>query len=278
MEVAYFQIVVAVTILIAFIFNKKLGYGVSLAWMVFTISSVVTMPLLTVQFGTILVTTVLCNKFQSGRKRERKLQESNQQLERKLDSLLSDYEIFRNSYDKNRDVEIISSSQEHRTLLFDSIGLAKDRVIILSGFLTDFAFDRKFREALSDALKKGVNIYIGYGYREKRNFLKTNQTKLGEKNLRDLQEWCATINTQGRLVVRDYRNHAKLLMVDEKYAVCGSFNWLSNSGAGWNEELSFKLSSNKISILADKIITDFENAPSNRRRFLNKIIPWSDHD
>ena len=123
-----------------------------------------------------------------------------------------------------------------------------------------------------------MNIYIGYGYRPKGSSIKTNQTKIGEKNLRDLQEWCATINTQGRLIVRDYRNHAKLLLVDEKYAVCGSFNWLSNQGTGWNEELSFKLSSNKIGTLADQIISDFENEPPNRRRFLNKIIPWSNHD
>ena len=38
------------------------------------------------------------------------------------------------------------------------------------------------------------------------------------------------------LYVRDYPNHAKFLSCDYSYAICGSFNWLSNRELTKNEE------------------------------------------
>ena len=45
-----------------------------------------------------------------------------------------------------------------------------------------------------------------------------------------LREWCADNDTKGILVVKKFPNHAKVLIRDDKYAVMGSFNWLSNAG------------------------------------------------
>lgn len=65
-----------------------------------------------------------------------------------------------------------------------------------------------------------------------------------------------------------YPNHAKLLIVNNNYAVCGSFNWLSNR-EGQNAEMSFKVTNTKkVDELADEIIDKFESAPPDRRGFI----------
>ena len=42
----------------------------------------------------------------------------------------------------------------------------------------------------------------------------------------------------GQLRVARWPNHAKMLICDECYAICGSHNWLSNAGFA-NEERSW---------------------------------------
>ncbi len=68
-----------------------------------------------------------------------------------------------------------------------------------------------------------------------------------------------------------YPNHAKLLIVDNNYAVCGSFNLLSNR-EGQNAEISFKVTiTKKAEELADEIIDKFESAPPDRRGVIKKF-------
>ena len=68
------------------------------------------------------------------------------------------------------------------------------------------------------------------------------------------------MNLKSAIEIRDYRNHAKLLLVDDKFAVSGSFNLLSNSGAGWNEEISLKITNVEVvDDFAQQIKSDFKN-------------------
>ena len=55
----------------------------------------------------------------------------------------------------------------------------------------------------------------------------------------DLREWSEKQQTKGSLIVREYPNHAKILICDKRFAVNGGFNWLSNSGRSQNEERSW---------------------------------------
>ena len=67
------------------------------------------------------------------------------------------------------------------------------------------------------------------------------EQKNAEQTLKDLQSWCSKFEPEGRLNIYNFPNHQKLLISDEKYMVCGSFNWLSNSGYSNNVELSVGL-------------------------------------
>ena len=162
----------------------------------------------------------------------------------------------------------------------NSIRLAKNNVIILSGWSTSYSIDKNFRELMRNALKRGVNIYIGYGY------VKSNEVKVkgkreleAEKTLLNLQDWSSKVNTPGILFVREYPNHSKFLSCDYDYVVCGSFNWLSNREFTKNDERSYKFSfSGFVTSEVDEIIDDFENrtSPIQRRSFIKKFIPFSD--
>ena len=60
--------------------------------------------------------------------------------------------------------------------------------------------------------------------------------------------------------------------------VCGSFNWLSNSGYSNNLELSVGvIDQDLIKKKAEQVIEYLDNLPPTRRSFLKRIIPFSDY-
>ena len=81
----------------------------------------------------------------------------------------------------------------------------------------------------------------------------------------------------GELSIAYQPNHSKVLICDDAYAVCGSFNWLSNSGKSENLERSW--------IVFDKPFVDKEMeliratffSGVDRRGFFKKIMPWIKH-
>lgn len=106
--------------------------------------------------------------------------------------------------------------------------------------------DDEFTESIIECLKRGVNIYIGYGYKssynntEKKDF----ETK-AEEDLKNLVKTSSKDNLKGKIYLAEYKNHSKILICDDDYAVCGSFNWLSNA-KGQNIERSYVIYDKKI--------------------------------
>ena len=101
-----------------------------------------------------------------------------------------------------------------------------------------------------------------------------------EKTLLELQNWSSNVKSKGMLYVRDYPNHAKFLSCDYSYAICGSFNWLSNREFTKNEERSYKISFESfVRNEVDEIISNFEqlHSPVKRRGFIKKFVPFSDY-
>jgi len=136
----------------------------------------------------------------------------------------------------------------------------------------------EFKFLLAKALKRGVNVFIGYGYKSSFDPIPKSKTqKDAENNLLKLKEWCAEENTDGLLLIAYHPNHSKILICDDTYAVCGSFNWLSNSGKSKNLERSW--------IVYDKVFVDTEMelimtanfSRFDRRGFFKKLIPWIKH-
>lgn len=156
---------------------------------------------------------------------------------------------------------------------------ANDTLVILSGWATSYVVDDDFHRMLEQCLKRGTNVYIGYGYRASHEPRpKKEYEAKAESNLRQLCEWCAQQNPEGHLIVRYYPNHTKLLICDEKFAVNGSFNWLSNAGRSRNEERSWivydkKFISTELDIVIDGLMSPLK---STKRDLLKMIFPWCD--
>jgi phosphatidylserine/phosphatidylglycerophosphate/cardiolipin synthase-like enzyme len=198
--------------------------------------------------------------------RDKLLRESNEILARLLQE------------QNQKKIKPITSNEDHRAVLMEALDKASDTLVILSGWATSYVINRDFQDRLAKCLKRGVNVYIGYGYQaahEPRP--KKTYEKEAENNLKALSEWCATQETDGFLIVRYYPNHTKLLICDEKFAVNGSFNWLSNSGRSLNEERSWVVYDKKfISTELDIVIHDLMSPlKSTKRDLLKMVVPWS---
>ena len=128
-------------------------------------------------------------------------------------------------------------------------------------------------------MDRGTNVYIGYGYKASHEPKPKKAYEVEAiQNLKSLQEWCNQQQTEGHLIVRYYPNHVKLLICDEKFAVNGSFNWLSNAGRSVNEERSWivydrEFISTELDIVIDGLMSPLK---STRRDILKIPFPWSD--
>ena len=88
-------------------------------------------------------------------------------------------------------VDVISGVSNHRDIILAALKHAQSRIIILSGWLTDWAFNHEFRALLLEALGRGVVVYIGYGYTAKNESYTRKEQKSAEEDLQKLQAWCA---------------------------------------------------------------------------------------
>jgi len=154
-------------------------------------------------------------------------------------------------------VKILSRIPQHIEFLYDTLQNAKESVCILSGTATSYVVDNEFQDTLVECLKKGVNIFIGYGYSSSSNKQpKENYIIKAEQDLKKLVEFSKQKNLKGEIFVAEYKNHSKILICDDKYVVCGSYNWLSNA-RGYNTERSYVISDNKIVAEESKIIKKY---------------------
>jgi len=113
---------------------------------------------------------------------------------------------------------------EHHKYLLESIQSSERQLVILSGWLARHVIDDVFLKLLSDRLKHGVSIYIGYGFQDRNG----EHKKFGESDevLETLKNLVKKFPAQ--LFIASYATHEKLLVIDDKRAVIGSANWLSN--------------------------------------------------
>lgn len=123
----------------------------------------------------------------------------------------------------------VISDRMHQHFLRNSLAEASTSVCILSGWLSDRVIDKDFRELLRDALMRGVDIFIGYGWESGGKHNARRASKVAFSVLRTLESDSTRNRYCGRLVVGKYPNHVKMLIVDCSILAIGSHNWLSNS-------------------------------------------------
>lgn len=120
--------------------------------------------------------------------------------------------------------------QEHVQLFQKSLEEAKSRLLIISPWISDKVMEHKWR-LLESLLAKGVDVYVGYGITER-----GPDDRKVEKGARTIAWLEQKAGQYPNLHIEKLGNtHAKVLVVDHRYVVIGSFNWMSFAGFDYNE-------------------------------------------
>ena len=177
----------------------------------------------------------------------------------------------------NKEIKVIENAKDHRKFLLKTLDQAKKTIVIFSGWLTDYSVNEEFRNKIKSCLDRGVDIIIAWGYK-KSGSISSEHKNAGEKAVRELQEWTASNKTKGTLETFYFPNHSKILICDTKYAVMGSFNWLSNSGGSENEERSYIIYNR--SFIEEELVDIMKNLydpkkPLSRRQLMKNFVPFS---
>ena len=114
----------------------------------------------------------------------------------------------------------------------EALKSARRSIVITSGWVSDFVITPVFLKSIQDLLDRGIKMRIVYGYKDKKGAHSSSQAAVLA-----LQKLETSNSANLKIVVAP--NHTKVIIVDNKYAICGSFNWLSNNKVT-NEEISFK--------------------------------------
>ena len=158
---------------------------------------------------------------------------------------------------KNIELKVLSNLSQHRQIFFNTLGQATNSICILSGTATSYVINEDFKISLSEALKRGVNVYIGYGYKSNQYDQQKKDYELtAENDLKKFINDAKKENNKGKIFLAEYKNHSKILICDDEYVVCGSFNWLSNA-SGQNVERSYIIYDKKVILKESQLIKKF---------------------
>lgn len=146
--------------------------------------------------------------------REKSIQKLRAEIARKSDSTPDTLGVVK----VEAQVEMVAV-YDHPKLLREALAQARQRLIIISPWITDAVVDNRFLNALGERLRRGVDVHIGYGLgveeRVPQAIRKLEQLARDHINFR---------------LVRLGDTHAKMLIKDDDWMVTTSFNWLSFRG------------------------------------------------
>ena len=114
---------------------------------------------------------------------------------------------------------------DHPVYLEEALTRARERLLIISPWITASIVNDDFRRKLAKLSQAGVQIYIGYGITDDGQRRKNPRDEVAE---RDLLRLASTLENLKVKKLGD--THAKVLAYDRKWVVVGSFNWLSYKG------------------------------------------------
>jgi predicted MPP superfamily phosphohydrolase len=259
MTVLYFQILIIISILLIAFFKRKYLFHITIFWTIESLLLLTTLsPLSFVQLLVIWFTYYYAKDYYKKKDLINKLIEiTNQYDESSKNNFLK--------YANSKNIESIVG-KEHYEYLLSSLAKSTTDIIILSGWISDYVIDERFIKILKNKMKEGLNIFIGYGYRDKdNNHLNNTHTDNALNNLRQLWIEAKKSQFKGNIYVSNFPNHQKIL-IHNNVIVVGSANWLSNKSYT-NEEYSVIINSN---ILVEKEILRIRtNIKENNKNYNN---------
>jgi len=114
---------------------------------------------------------------------------------------------------------------EHPKLLDRALLESEKRLLIISPWVTTAVVGGLFVQRVEAALKRGVEVYIGYGVKERFARLDKDSQVRALQKLQPL-----TTRYKQFHLVRLGDTHSKVLVCDDRFVVTTSFNWLSFAG------------------------------------------------
>jgi phosphatidylserine/phosphatidylglycerophosphate/cardiolipin synthase-like enzyme len=112
-----------------------------------------------------------------------------------------------------------------RDLFHKALDIARERLVIMSAFVSDKVVDAKFENKLELCIQRGTKVYIVVGEMVDKN---TFREEARARGLIKLERLAKKYPSQFLLTFEEH--HAKILVCDSEYAITGSFNFLSFSG------------------------------------------------
>lgn len=143
---------------------------------------------------------------------EEKIEEVSEQL-RQFEATLQTFSV--------RPLEV----HEHPPLLRRAIANSQQRLMIISPWIRAGVVNRKFVLDFEDMLKRGVQVYVGYGITEEEDKNRYPSDIRAEKDLENLSN-----EYDNFAFIKFGDTHSKVLIMDNEFAVISSFNWLSFRG------------------------------------------------
>lgn len=111
---------------------------------------------------------------------------------------------------------------DHRPLLIRALNEVQNTVVIISPWIKRGGLNSEVLRLIEKAVKDGKRVIIGYGISEEED---------SDKYVIDRLKGIATQKYKGILELKSLNNtHEKVLIMDNKFLVITSFNWLSFKG------------------------------------------------
>lgn len=217
MEVLTYQLVIIATICVAYWKSARLGLLCACFWTAETLILLFFPPLIVIQLLVVWGTYAVLRSFASKDRLILLLREQDPTTREQIRSL------------ESHEIEFIEGPK-HATLLRTAIAAARESICVLSGWLSDRVIDGAMIDSLEDALRRGVAVYIGYGYRSWESDELRPEAKRALAALEALRNRSSA--HRGSLHIARFPTHEKLLVQDMDFLACGSHNWLSTSWFG----------------------------------------------
>ncbi|MEA5551340.1 phospholipase D-like domain-containing protein [Anabaena cylindrica UHCC 0172] len=136
------------------------------------------------------------------------------QLQEQLEQLISSTPIrFIKTYD-------------HRPLFEEALKNSQKRLLIISPWIRATATNQWLVNQLEKLVRRGVKVFIGYGYGDKDEEDRRDYDIKAEEAIQKL----AKRYPDNVVFKRLGDTHCKILISDQRFAIVGSFNWLSFKG------------------------------------------------
>lgn len=124
--------------------------------------------------------------------------------------------------EERRSANRVLSTYDHRPLLIRALNEVQNTVVIISPWIKRGGLNNEILRLIENAVRDGKRVIIGYGISEEED-----SDKYTIDRLKDI----AAKKHKGKLELKALNNtHEKVLLMDNKFLVITSFNWLSFKG------------------------------------------------